>query len=271
MNVFYIITITTLVFIELMKFTSADNLVRFILPSSGTCTTTERAKIDDIFYPTIRRTLRHSDEKHRSLIVDCKKSCAGVIKYCAHPGCAGFTGRELSNGERELQTCTDMVNGYHTKLDTLRGQVSSSCSNFIGTKAARNATCLNDVIFGEITGAKVWEVPTSGSPVVKKTFTATGTTTATGYSFCKSMNFNIEALGDACIDDMDIDLTGPNGFYKDRYELTRPYFLNGDYNGVPFGETLSNTGTYKLSIKPYNNGAYMVEKIKYFTFTVNNC
>ena len=257
-------TFMLLTFILVPTMVSADQMVRYIFnngtePATPPCTTTENAMIDALFVNGRRRQRRtmNNDTVSRGLVTyarKCAENCLG-IKSCRATGCLGYDGTIIKR--RQLATvCETVLASINQKLDAL--PVSATCQSYLH-KSKRTSECYDDVRYGEVLGAKLWTI--SGS-----TQTSTDLPLS-GYSFCKSKNFNIEAVLNDCVDVAGFRLTGPNGYSAGRFEKDIPYSLFGDDNAKFFGTTLSSIGTYTLIIKPDN----FEEKQKTFTFTVKSC
>lgn len=249
---------------------SADQMVRYIFnngiePVIPACNSTETAMIDALF---VNRRRRHNRRQlttttisnttiSRGLITypsRCKQNCLG-IKCCYATGCQGYDGTIIKN--RKLSVCDNVIASINQKLDAL--PVSTMCKSY-WSSSKRTSECYDDVRYGEVFGAKLWTI--SGS----STQTSVDLP-LTGYSFCKSKSFNIEALLNECVDVAGFRLNGPNGYTTGRFENSIPYSLFGDSDGKFFGLKLNITGAYSLTIKPDN----YIEKQKVFKFTVNNC
>jgi hypothetical protein len=130
----------------------------------------------------------------------CKDNCAGMASgTCRATDCAGYRRRELmdeKDGERkdrylQEEHCPALVELVQSKLDAL--QLTSTCRNFLD-KSKRVTTCLDDVIYGEIEGVRLWKVSLLWSTVLQERMPATG------YSFCKSTTFNMESINNACVE-----------------------------------------------------------------------
>jgi hypothetical protein len=247
---------------------SADQMVRFIFnngiePTTTACNPTENAMIDALFLPKTgrRRRLRHlrtSNETYSrglsTYAAVCKQNCLG-LKCCRATGCLGYDG-SINKNRDLLSVCDNILLDINRKLDAL--PVSTSCKSYLAA-SKRKAECYNDVRYGEVLGAKLWTITSSGQTSQDLPFS--------GFSFCKSKSINIEGIVNDCVDVLDLDLSGPNGYIYGRYENNIPYSMFGD-DGVKFaGRVLPYVGAYKLVIRPdaYN------EKQKTITFTVNNC
>jgi hypothetical protein len=244
-------------------------MVRFIFnngiePTTAVCNPTENTMIDALFLPkTIRRRrrLRHLQTQNETASRDlvtfgaiCTRNCLG-IKSCRATGCLGYDGT-IGKNRNLASVCETILADINSKLDAL--PVSTSCKGYLAA-SKRKAECYNDVRYGEVLGAKLWTITSSGQTSQNLPYS--------GFSFCKSRSINIEGIVNDCVDILDLDLTGPNGYAYGRYENNIPYSLFGD-DGVKFaGRTLPHIGLYTLIIRPdaYN------EKQKTITFTVNNC
>jgi hypothetical protein len=243
---------------------SAEQMVRFIFnngvePSSPQCTSTDKAKIDALFVNRRRRLSMSNETVARELFSypqKCKENCVGY-KCCFATGCLGYDGTIKRN--RKLQTvCDSVLSSINQKLDALA--VSSTCKTFL-QKSKRKGECYDDVRYGEVVGAKLWTITSSGQ--------TSQDIPASGLSFCRSKYINIQAIGNTCVEVFGFDLFGPNGYKIEwRYEKHPPYAIFGDDGVSKFnGEQLPSTGTYYLTLKPDN----FTDKQKKYTFTVNNC
>lgn len=248
-----------------------DQVPRIVFNGPGSCTATENVMIDDIFKVPERRSLiRSRSMQYYRAFVDtrtCSKVCSGyargTCRSSSWPICNGF--RRL-NDERNLETsCEILLETYQSKLDTLRNNVSTSCSSFIGDRNSRTAECLDEIEYGEIVAARLWKIDskaTSNNTILQERLNATG------YSFCKGTPITIEAINDPCVKEASMQLIGPNGFATiNRIEYEIPYTLFGDTHKAMRGKTLRHTGTYTLKIKPDND----FTKTKTWQFVVNAC
>ena len=277
-------------------FVSAETMVRFVFndgraPSyfEGTsCSSSESALIDTVFdlkkllglvrrrqlvdsvaNATSAETLETTTEESRELYArKCKNNCAGMVSgTCRATDCVGYRRRELMDhrdGEhknRYLQgtQCPALVELMHTAIDAL--QLSPTCRKFVD-RTKRVTTCLDDVIYGEIEGVRLWKVSFFGwSSVLQERMPSTG------YSFCKSTSFNLESINNDCVENALMVLNGPNNFEYTNYQTNAPYTLFNDLGFTMLGKKLTTAGEYTLSITPdgFDN------KKKTFTFTLKNC
>ena len=274
-------------------------MIRFIFndgraPSvfDGTyCTSTENTLIDSVFdlksLLGIRRQLRApsangasptssaimtvpttSKTESRELYPrKCKNNCAGLATgTCRATDCVGYRRRELTDKrdgvdtDRDLQEaqCPALVELVHSKLDALG--ISSTCRKFLD-KSKRVTTCLDDVIYGEIEGVRLWQVSFFRSTVLQESMPSSG------YSFCKSTSFNLESINNDCVDNALMVLKGPNNYEYINHETSDDYTLFQDFGITMMGQKMTTPGVYTLSITP--DGFEYKEKT--FTFTVKNC
>jgi hypothetical protein len=274
---------------------SGEVMIRFIFndgkaPSvfDGTyCTTTENALIDTVFdlkkLLGLRRQLRvpaSSTTSSSAMLTTptntdsrelypkkCKDNCAGLASgTCRATDCAGYRRRELTDNrdgdlkDRDLQEtqCPALVELVHSKLDAL--QISSMCRKFLD-KSKRVTTCLDDVIYGEIEGVRLWQVSYFRSTVLQESMPSSG------YSFCKSVSFNLESINNKCVENALMELKGPNNYQYTNFETSAPYTLFKDLGFTMLGQKLTTPGEYTLSITP-DGFEY---KKKTFSFTLLNC
>ena len=198
----------------------------------------------------------------------CKNNCAGMATgTCRATDCVGYRRRALTtsphDGEengRDLQEaqCPALVELVHTTLDALA--ISSTCRKFLD-KAKRVTTCLDDVIYGEVEGVRLWKVSFFWSSVLQERMPSTG------YSFCKSTSFNLESINNDCVENALMELKGPNNYLYTNYQTNAPYTLFNDLGITMLGQKVTTPGLYTLTITP-DGFEY---KKKTFTFTVNNC
>lgn len=273
-------------------FVSAETMVRFVFndgraPSyfEGTyCSSTENALIDTVFdlkklLGLVRRQLRTSSVNITSTVESnttttesrelyprkCKNNCAGLATgTCRSTDCLGYRRRELMDGgeydNRKLQEmqCPALLELMHSKLDLL--QVSPSCRKFLD-KSKRVTTCLNDVIYGEIEGVRLYRVSLLWSTVLQESMPSSG------YSFCRSTTFNFQSINNDCVENVLMELKGPNNYVYTNYQTYSPHYL---FNGIGFammGQRMSAAGEYTLSLTP--DGFDYKKKI--FKFTLRNC
>ena len=279
-------------------FVSAEVMVRTIFnngraPSSWEntyCTSTETSLIDNLFdlkkllglrqlrtssaevsaSPTSTSTANTTTTGSRELYIrKCKDYCKGVAAgTCRATNCVGYRRRDLkenSNGghdERELQTgqCPAVVDLLNAALDLL--QVSPSCRNYLD-KSKRTTECFDDVMYGEIEGVRLWKVYQYffWSSVMEERMPSSG------YSFCKSLYFNLESINNDCVNNAYMVLDGPNNYQFINNQTYKPYTLFNDLGITMLGEKMTAAGEYTLSITPDG----FEHKKKVFKFTLKNC
>ena len=191
-----------------------------------------------------------TDESHRSLWPrKCKSVCAGCAAgTCQESDCKGYRRRHLgTQGDRNLLsgaafTCGQQVSYINNELTKLANsnQLSTKCKSFI--MAPRNITCYDDVIYGVVEYFNLWDVASSPQKVLIEKYT--------GQDICRGRSVTFEAVTNDCVDFLLTSLTGPNDFYKENYELTRPFSVFGDIEGNYNGQVFSKLGQYELTALP---------------------
>ena len=274
--------ITALTFFCLPDPVAGDRVIRFLLnngvplPNGHVCNASDIGFIEAIFNPSQRRnlhyesisgSLRGSSNNHtqRELTYyppTCKRNCAGFTTgYCQATNCKGYRHDRLlayDTEDRSLATCDEDIMSIHQQLDNLISSnvTSSECNDLLS--APRNATCYDDVIFGEVQGFTIWKSADVDSII--------RTNAPNGTSVCRSISVNIEAVVNGCVDMVKFLLTGPNHYSYTQNEYKVPYTLFGDYNNNIAGRTLE-VGNYTLIVTPDN----ISTKKKTLTFQIANC
>jgi hypothetical protein len=260
---------------------TAENVMRYLFNNGikngeFSCNATEWAKIDPIFEAVNpnNRNLRQekvynkkstshfeidvigNNEAKRKLLTgaQCKNLCAGQAEgtYCRATGCTWYiVRRKLGNW------CFDTAGSINAQLDSLvsRKLVSSSCQNLL--KAPRKIECLDDIVFGEVEQFNVWNA--DNDKVLKKD-------AFDGYSFCASIQLNIEVITNPCVKFVQLELQGPNGFLMSNRLSALPYTIFGNSGNDIFGRSLA-VGEYRISATPDDFGS----KKKELRFLVTQC
>jgi hypothetical protein len=285
---------------RMIRFTFNDGVPPLLLLNE--CTAADFRHIDPLFNITTsttkhhRRNLRRSASTSPSVMVyepemehrdlksypgRCKNYCAGMARgTCRATGCVGFR-RQLQ--ESEL-SCDAHVNSIHDALDALilaKGGklLSLPCQRFL-KRSKRKTNCVDDVVYGEITGFTFITSTTQLKVLFLTTppiITAFQQNAQSGYTFCNSVPFNIAIGVNPCVDVVNMTLTGPNNFVHSRIDSHHPMTLFKNTT------TTSGTGllqsTYPDGIQYLNPGAYtlratpdnFLHKEKTLTFRIKAC
>jgi hypothetical protein len=257
---------------RMVRFTFNDGLPPLLLLNE--CTAADFRHIDPLFNMTTgtggNRHLRRLEQpsatvEHRELTTypgKCKNYCAGMARgTCRATGCVGYR-RQLQVGaiSGEL-SCDAHVNSIHDALDALilaKGGklLSIPCQRFL-KRSKRKTICVDDVVYGEITGFTFITSTTQlkvlflTTPPVVTEFQKNA---KSGYAFCKSVPFNIEVNVNPCVDIVNMTLTGPNNYIHSRMDSNHPMMLFKN------ATTTSGTGLLRSSfpdgIQYLNPGAY---------------
>lgn len=246
-------------------FVSSERVVRFIFNSQATCSATDNEKIDAIFEtPVLRRLLRTSTivERQLTTLSECKNNCA-YQKNCRVAGCIGFDGTKRKLVEQ--LTCSQELQSKHAALDKLiaTNAISDTCKIQIAP-GTRQASCYNDVIYGNIDNLKLWNLTSTPTLIAKNV------TTEMKLTICKSLVFNFEAKVNTCVDFVHFNMVGPSGsnYVRDHTEDSVPYSLFGDSDQkVMYGKKLYHSGVYTLTMIPDEDES----KKKIVKFTVKDC
>ena len=273
------------------------------LPYLNECSAADFRLIDPLFNITTvkrHRNLRRSiheleeleepeqEQGHRELPTypgKCKEYCAGMARgTCRATGCKGYRRNLQDIQEAGQLTCDAQVNGIHDALDALivaKGGklLSMPCQRFL-KRSRRKALCLDDVVYGEITGftfvtaavqLKVLIITTP--PIV----TAFQQNAKSGYSFCSSVPFNIEIGVNPCVNFVNMTLTGPNNYLLTRTDNSHPMTLFENATATsgtgllrssfPDGIQYLDPGSYSLRAQPDN----FLYKEKILNFRVMAC
>lgn len=288
MNLPVVAAVTLFVMFVLLPYPVAgDRVVRFLfndgkeLASGQTCDDSDLAKIEDIFNPIARRHLRsdsantfvlrgssiHSRTMDRELPYFprfCKQNCAGFKSgLCLATSCKGYrrNNRILEHvaHARSLFTCSEEITEIHQQLDSLisSDSISYGCEELL--RAPRNATCYEDVIFGEVKSFTFWKNLGNNDEILQ-------TNAPNGMTICNSTSLNIEAVVNSCVDVVKFLLTGPNQYSHNQSEYAVPYTVFGDFNSNFNGRTL-HVGNYTLEVLPDKIAA----KRKTLKFQISNC
>jgi hypothetical protein len=296
MKLYFRIVLPFLLAVGPTTLVSAEIMIRFIFndgraPSifEGTyCSSTENSLINTIFdlknllgrrHRQLRSTsgtnstssavtlTPHTDTRELAYPRKCKDNCAGLATgTCRATDCVGYRRRELMDeidgkgpDERSLvEQCPALVELVHTKLDAL--SISSTCRKFLD-KSKRSTTCLDDIIYGEIEGVRLWKVSLLWSTVLQDRMPSSG------YSFCRGTSFNLESINNDCVENALMVLKGPNNYEYTNLQTNAPYTLFNDLGITMLGQKVPTAGEYTLSITPDG----LDYKKKTFTFTVKNC
>ena len=268
---------------RMVRFTFNDGLPPLLFLNE--CTAADFRHIDPLFNITTdkrRRNLRRSineeeplehEQNHRELPTypgRCKEYCAGMARgTCRATGCVGYR-RSLQDTQGTGQlSCDAHVSSIHDALDALilaKGGklLSMPCQRFL-KRTKRKTICLDDVVYGEITGftfitssiqLKVLFLTTP--PIV----TAFQQNAKSGYSFCNSVPFNIEIGVNPCVNVVNMTLTGPNNYVLSRTDSSHPMTLFENttttsgtgllQSSFPDGIQYLNPGSYTLRAQPDN-------------------
>ena len=271
---------------------SADIMVKVVfnngnnMTSDAYCSPTDFEKIDEIFtWENVnRRHLRrtsydsYASRELATYSTICKNYCKGFARgTCRATRCVGYR-RSLSRVRRNEQatTCSVGLSSVQTQLNTLISDnlVTNTCKTFLSS-STRNATCLDEVVYGEVEGYRIWNTTTSSSPHI--IYESDNMTLEGGYSFCKRTKFNVEIITNDCVENLRMVLRGPDNYVRDRTEGFIPYTLfksssndNTDIsNGkvVLSGNTLDDVGSYSVTAIPDGTS----RKKTQFKFTLLNC
>lgn len=201
----------------------------------------------------IQNAIEEDDDDDRRLQktkVKCKDECRGLVSGSCHvTGCKGFR-RQLEKdqranrltGHRKLYSNNDVcsfgIDALNKKLDSLLPQLSVGCRPVV--QSNRAVTCFDDVRYARIDGFNLWNADTD-------TVVATNIQNSTTFCYTNS-NLNIEAVANACVDEVEMRLSGPVSESEDS-EDTAPYtifgFQYGNRNNL-YGRRLP-IGTYTVS------------------------
>jgi hypothetical protein len=298
--------------VSFLQHITAERMIRLIFnngmtPSSlNSCTVNDFKLIDPLFTVATNRRNRHlrsineldteSHHNHRELsTAKCKDNCLGYATgTCRSTSCRPrrhhrVLGEENVNDEnyiddisqqqydRELSTCEENISFINDALDVLitNNLVSSGCKSYLD-KSKRNATCYDDIIYGEIESFNFWNMKKDN--IISGMFSLFGFTkpvipsktnvAKNGFIVCNNIPLNIEAVLNQCVDNVNFTITGPNRFRYNRFDYSDPMYL---FDPILFG--LTNGGRY---MEP---GTYFIEAIpdhftykeKNLTFTVIRC
>ena len=255
------------------EFVNAENAIRFMFesPIGSTCNDTDVLKLDNIFHPN-RRKLRvavgaQEQRELGSKSMSC--ACKGMAAYyCTSTFCN--VRRQLTfkkdSAERELQTnltCSVEINAMNDKLNKLisRKEVSASCMDLISVPN-RKFSCINDVIFGEIDNIRLWKYDNAAAPVL-----LTNTMQDGAVTMCNNTLFTIEAKTNSCVDKIQFNLLGSNGFNYSTVEQSEPFYLWENNADVVNSRHLSGIGNYTLTMVP----DYNYTKMKTVRFRIKAC
>jgi hypothetical protein len=209
--------------IHLCAISSADRMIRVLFnngkePSSNqTCTKDDNLLIDRIFNTTsTRRNLRsinHANKIRQLWPVYCKNNCRGYQPLtCRATNCIGYR-RELATNSSLINTinnitCSAQIQLINATLNTLvaTNAVTSGCRGLL--KKARNFSCYDDVIYGEIEYIRVQTLKNETLIEVNDDEDEKEI-----LSICKSIPFRIEVSVNTCVDNLESRYAGPLGNY----------------------------------------------------------
>jgi hypothetical protein len=269
------------------------------IPYIAECTEEEFRYIDPLFnistvahnrHRNLRRSAKSSamvqeqELEHRELRSypgKCKDYCAGMAKgTCRASGCVGYR-RNLQSGNH--LTCDEQLDQINNALDALMvandGKLlSATCQRFI-RKAARQSICLDDVVYGEITGFTFFTTTREFVGSILPPLTTNLMENApNGYSICNNIPFNIEISVNPCVNMVNLTLTNSNNnFFHTRIDNSQPMTVfenatttsgSGIYRAkYRYGVRFLEPGSYTLRAQP-DNFQY---KEKTLDFTVSKC
>ena len=290
----------------------AERMVRFSfnnglpsIPLLNECTRDDFHYIDAIFNITntigkhdrnLRRsapiTSKHGAEQLGQTLRElpsypgrCKNYCAGYAPgTCRASGCQGYR-RSMQDGPgSEMKSCDAQLSDMHDALDDLISAndgtlLSKSCQQFI-RKAARESQCLDDVVYGEITGF-TFVTATREVKILRlrapQIVTKWKKNAQNGYRICSSIPFNIEIEVNPCVNFVNITLTGPNNVIHTRSDNNHPMSIFKDEttssgtglsrSSFPNGIRYLDPGSYTLTAHPDN----FLYKEKSLEFRVDSC
>lgn len=306
---YVLFTITTLSLLSIyesaFQLVSAEIMVQFVFnngqsPSSMTsCSKTDIEKIDKIFNAIYRRNLRSTattDEYPTSSRIEtvprelrtvpkyCKNYCANYAPgTCRTTKCLGYRRSLKASKATQLDnTCNESLTSINKQLDELisKNAVSSTCKIYL-SNSARNTTCNDDVVHGEVEGYRIWNTTSTGSNGKKSPnvlFESKDMATGSGgYAFCQTTVFNIEVMTNECVDNAQMIVRGPNKYYSNRREGFIPFTIftssstdNTDIQKgkiMLMGQKVPRIGTYIVTIIPDG----ISTKMKQFDFTILDC
>jgi hypothetical protein len=220
------------------------------------------------------------DRRHlKSYPSKCTNACLHYApRSCRSAGCSGYRRRSLQNVEdissshlrssslkqRQLDDddddaaiCADGMAALNTKLDELLPQLSSGCQYVV--QNLRTVSCFDDVRYATINGFALWNADTD---------TIVQADIKNNTSFCyTNSNLNIEAVANACVEEMDMSIKGPVSRSRE-IESLPPYSIFGNVvESYNFSGRKLPVGTY--TVRTTLEGS--LTPSSRVTFTVKNC
>ena len=285
---------------RMVRFSFNDGIIP--MPFIAECTETEYLHIDPLFdintsnqkqHRNLRRSatvlVQEQEQGHRELPTypgKCKEYCAGMARgTCRASGCKGYRRGLQDSPTVDHLTCDAQVNKIHDALDALIESndgklLSVPCQRFI-RKDARKTLCLDDVVYGEITGFTFFttarQMGGSSLPGMAPIITKLRENAPNGYSICNTIPFNIDIEVNPCVNGVNVTLTGPNNFIHTQMDKVHPMTVfenvtttsgSGVYRAThPYGVQYLDPGSYTMHAHP-DNFLYKEKKID---FTVLKC
>jgi hypothetical protein len=214
----------------------------------------------------------------------CKNACLFYKRNSCHAtGCSGYRRRSLhqeeenalvppshhlrssSSQQRQLDDddddndaaiCARGMVDLNTKLDQLLPQLSTSCRHVVQNQ--RTVSCFDDVRFATINSFTLWDADTD--TIVQENI-------QNNTSFCyTNSNLNVEAVANACVEDMDMSIRGPVSRFRE-IESLPPYSIFGNVDSHNFTGRKLPVGTY--TVRTTLEGS--LTPSSRVTFTVKNC
>jgi hypothetical protein len=140
--------------------------------------------------------------------------------------------------------------------------VSLSCKEYLNP-SLRSASCYDDVIYGEIENIRLWDMSKAQPTLITDNM-------QNGHTICKSLNFNIEAKVNPCVDLAYFKTVGPTGeIIRENTDYDLPYSAFGK---VTTGSNMlkakmQDVGVHTLTIAPDGFDS----KKKIIQFNIINC
>ena len=213
------------------------------------------------------------DDRRRQLKTKakCRDECEGIVAGSCHvTGCKGFRRQLKSKNlrtnrlfrKRELYdddaVCSFGLETLNKELNALLPKLSASCQPVV--KSMREVTCFDDVRYAKIEGFNLWNADTD-------TIVATNFKNSTTFCYTSS-NLNIEAVANACVEEVEMRLSGPVSEVEDSEDIA-PYTIFGFNDG-----DRKNLNGRRLPIGKYTVSTKLEDSqtpISKVTFTVKKC
>ena len=218
------------------------------------------------------------DEDDGRRLMTYSKRCRDACKFyaaktCRTTGCVGYRRRKLQKSKRAIRMlanrkldetengddeaiCAGGMAALNSDLDNLLPQLSEGCRSVV--QNMRAVSCFDDVRFALVESFSLWNADTD---------TIVQANIQNNTSFCyTNSTMNIEAVTNACVDEMDLSIKGPVSQLHN-IESSGPFSIFGHEGENDFLGRNLPVGTYTIQSTLYGS----LTPTSKVTFMVKNC